>query len=361
MSGSAAAPAKYTRAQNIADRMTLVQTGVPMRTKLGTFGPYTPGQIASIRLRNVGVITGLRVRVRAAITSGGAMTAQSFAPYTIISKFSLTDYNTTERVSCPGWQLYLWNSLNIHRPWAPTGQGSVDTQQALTPTASGNTLYANYYVPLAVDPANDLQGAILAQSVVGEMFLNCTINPTAGGDPQSPYATTNTPVIGNTYIDVWQEYIQMQNPIFPKMDLNTVHEINGMFLRSDNILTGGQLFIDYPNVRSVLGMVAVFVDNAAVTPNGTDIAALNLVANGNTNLREQDPLLVRLDMRNREGGDLPESYYINSERQPIQTWIYSQVQLQFNWGTVTASPAPYLMYGFRSLYAQRTPLPGIAQ
>jgi hypothetical protein len=78
-------------------------------------------------------------------------------------------------------------------------------------------------------------------------------------------------------------------------------------------------------------------------------------------MREQDPLDVRKHMRIMLGGDLPASlYFVPSRRQPIQTWIYSQVQELFNWGTLTSSPVPYLNYGFESIYPLNTPLPGIA-
>lgn len=354
--------AKYTDAQNTADRMTLLKTGVRMTTKLGTFGPYTAGQIANIRLRNVGIITGLRVRLTATQAASATLTASPLAPYNAISKFSLVDYNTTERISAPGAFIYFLNSMRQNRPFMPTGQGNVDTQQTAAPTTTGGgTLYANYEIPLAYDPMNDLSGAILAQTVVGEMYLNVTLQPTPIGDVSNPY-TAGTGSLTAYYLTVWQDYLQPQGPSIPRIDLNTIYEFLGTYQYFDNIATGGSKFIDYPNVRSVLASYYIFVDNGALTVNGTDINAINLVANGNTNMREFDPLLVRRDMRNAEGGDLPASlYYLNHRRNPVQTWIYSQVQAKFEWGTVTSSPAPYLLTAFESKYLQNTPLPGVAQ
>jgi hypothetical protein len=352
---------KYTPAQNIADRMNLLQTGVRMTTRLGTFGPYSAGQIANIRLQNVGIITGLRLRVTATQAASVALTASPLAPYSAVSKIEVVDYNTTTRQSAPGFMFYMLNSTRQGRPFMPVGQGSVDTQQTAAPTTTGGgTLYANFEVPICVDPMNDLSGAIVAQTVVGEQFLNVTFASAAVGDVTAPY-TAGTGSLTNFYVTVWQDYIQPAGRNLPLIDLNTVYEFLGNYSTNLNIVTGGQSFIDYPNVRSVRGFYAAFVDNAALAVNGTDISAVTLVANGNTNMRQYDPLLIRRDMRNMLGGDLPASlYFLNHRKNPIQTWIYSQVQAQFNWATVTSSPAPYLMYGFESLYLQNTPLPGIA-
>lgn len=358
-----AAQAKYTDANNVQDRLELLRSGVRMRSLLGTYGPYSAGQIANIKLRNVGVITHLDVRVTATTTVSSALTASVLAPYNAVSKFSLTDYNTTERVSVPGWMLYFMNSMKNGRPYMPTGQGSVDTQQALAPTANAQTLYANYEIPLAVDPHTDLSGAILAQTVVGEMFLNVTINANGVGSDvmQNPY-TAGTGSLGSFYITVWQNYIQPANNRLPLIDLNTIYELAGMYQSTDNIVTNGTKYLDYPNVRSVLGHYFAFVDNNGLAVNGTDIAALNLIANGNTRMWERDPLLTRKAMRNKLGGDLPASLYHNDHRRnPVQTWIYSQVQNALTFGTVTGSPTPYIWYGYESLYLQQTPLPGIAQ
>lgn len=351
---------KYTPAQNYADRMSLLATGVPMQTKLGTFGPFNLGQTASIRLRNVGVITGLSVRITANVTISATATASPLGPYALVQRHSTVDYNTTERVFASGPMLYMLNSIRHGRPWMPTGQGLVDTNQTAQPTAisTGNIIF-NADIPFAVDPGNDLTGSVLAQTVVGEMFYKCQFVNALVGDVFAPY-TAGTMVCNSITVEVWQRYLQPQNAALPLMDLNTVYEFAGTYQTNNNITTNASVFIDYPNVRSVLGSYFAFVDNAALAVNGTDITAMTLIANGNTRMREQDPLDVRKHMRVMLGGDLPAStYYIPSRRQPIQTWIYSQVQEQLTFGTITSSPSPYLAYGFESIYPLNTPLPGI--
>jgi hypothetical protein len=371
------AASKYSYAQNVNDRGVLLSTGVPMETLLGTFGPYALGSTAQIRLRNVGVITGLEVRVTATVTiATDSPTPSPMAPYNLISQVITSDYNTTQRIFASGGMMYFLNSMRHGTPYMSAAQGNqqayaagpvqgVDTDQVLVPTATGtDTMSFNLDVPFAVDPGNDLTGAVLAQTVVGEMFLKLQFANAAVGDAwQSPYTALNggTTSITNIMVEVWQRYIQPQNSTLPLYDLNTVYEFAGLYQTSNNIATNGQTFVDYPNVRSVTGAYFSFVDNAALAVNGTDINTLTLVANGNTRMREQDPLLVRKHMRMVLGGDLPASlYYIPSRRNPIQTWIYSQVQELFNWATVTGTPAPYLNYAFESTYPLNTPLPGIA-
>ncbi len=361
MSGSTTP--KYSPAQNMADRQTLLATGVPMQTKLGTFTASGLGSVLQVRLRNVGIITGLSVRVTVSLNISGAMTASPLGPYPFIAKHSITDYNTTERVFASGAMLYQVNSFRHGRPWMPTGQGLVDTLQTRQDTGTGATqvMEFNVEIPVAYDAGNDLRGAMLAQTVVGELFYKATIANALVGDAfNSPY-TAGTAAINSITFDVWQRYIQPQSSVLPLLDLNTVYEIAGIYQTNQNIVTNGTTYIDYPNVRSVLGAYFTFVDNGALAVNGTDISSIYLVANGNTRMREQDPLDVRKHMRLMLGGDLPAAcYYIPSRRQPIQTWIYSQVQQQFNWATVTSTPNPYLAYAFESMYPLNTPLPGIA-
>ena len=359
MSGTAAAQ-KYTTNQNLIDRQTLLMTGVRSRALLGSFGGYTAGQRASIKLRNVGVITGLLVRCVANINITATATASPWGPWGMVSKAEFQDYNTTLRVSATGPMLYMLNSIRHGRPWLAAGQGLVDTSQVAQPTAIANNVNVefSFYIPLALDPHRDLTGSVLAQTVVGEQYVNLTVNPTIVGDVTSPY-TAGTIVVNSVTFNVWQDYIQPQNASLPLFDLNTVYEFLGNFSTTQNVQANGQAFLDYPNVRTVRGLYLGYINNSGVTVNGTDITSFTQIANGNTNMREDDPLSVRMGMRAMLGGDLPAGqYYIGNRANPISTAIYSQVQERVN--IATASGTSYLVYGFESLYALNTPLPGIA-
>ena len=352
----------YTSANNLSDRAILLSTGIKNVVPIGTFTGYTPGSRANIKVRNVGVTTGFFVRVTASITiATAAATASPFAPYTTLSKIEFSDYNTTLRQSSSGILNYFMNSIRYGRPFLPTGQGNVDTQQTVTPTAVGadQLLQYSFYVPLARDPNRDLTGAVLSQTVVGEQYLNLTVNPTVVGDVTSPYtATTGDVTINSVSFQVWQEYILPQTPNLPLMDLNTVYEFNGLFTSTNNVSTNGQAFIDYPNVRNVLGMYYGLVNNGGVTVNGGDITNISLIANGNTNIRDRDPLSVRATMRHIMGGDLPAGLYYDGHRNnPVSTFIYSQFQMRLTFGTLAGNS--YLFYGFESIYPNNTPLPGV--
>lgn len=348
--------------QNALDRATLLATGVQMIQKIGTQSGIAAGATMRQRLSNVGVITRLKVRVTATIDITAAATASPFGPYGLISVWNVQDYNTTDRIKVSGIELYHINSVRHGRPWMPTGQGLVDTEQTQLPTAIGNNqqIIFNVDLPLAYDPGSDLRGAILAQTVVGQQVLNATVNNTLVGDATSPY-TAGTVTLTGVQFDMWQEYIMPQNASLPLIDLNTVYELAGTFRVYAGIVTGGQVFFDYPNVRSVIGAYHHFIDNGTGTINGADVSDISMVVNGNTTARDYDPLLLRKDSRLLLGGDIPASlYYIPSRRQPIQTAIYSQVQSKWTFGIVTATPAPYMGYAYESFYGLNTPLPGIA-
>jgi len=360
------APAKYTTQQNLSDRMNLLAYGTKMVKNLGiktlSSGAILAGQIQT-RLFNVGLITQLRMRVTASITITAAMTASPLGAYGLLQRVTLQDYNTTQRVNATGPMLYFFNSMKHGAPWMPTGQGLVDTAQTQLPTAIGanQTIQFELLVPVAVDPHNDLTGAIYAQTTVGEQYLNILINNALVGDVNCPY-TAGTATLNSVNVQVWQDYIQPNQyaPNVPLIDANTVYELAAVFTSGTDIVANGTKYINYPNVRSVMAHYFMYVNNGGLTVNGTDLTALVLQANGNTNMREQDPLLVRADMRNALGGDLAAGlYYYGHRRNPISTFIFSQVQnlLTFS-GTVNSNS--YIGYGFESTYGQTTPLPGIA-
>jgi hypothetical protein len=364
LSATITAP-KYTAQNNLSDRYALLASGVPQTVKLGTFGPYLAGQTAQIRTRNVGVMTGLRVRVTASVTiTTAAATPSPFGPYGLLSKVSFLDYNTTERIAAPGPMMYAWLSARQGRPWMPTGQGSTDTLQTILPTATGanQVLEFNLNIPLAADHGHDLTGAILAQTIVGEQFLRLTVNPNMQVDPYTPYlaaVASSAVALNSVTFDVWQDYLQPQTNQLPLIDLNTVQEFSAMYTSTDNIVVGGTKYIDYPNVRRVAGIYFDYINNATVTTNETDINTITLIANGNTNMREFDPLQLRKDMRNYLGGDIANGrFFLRNPRKPISTFIYSQVQMALAFATVTGTP--YVAFGFESTYPLNTPLPGIA-
>ena len=93
---------KYTAANNANDRSILLKTGIPMLVNLGKSGPFAAGSSARIKLRNVGVLTNLRLRVEAEIAITATATPSPDAPYNFLTNIVTQDYNTTQRIFAPG-------------------------------------------------------------------------------------------------------------------------------------------------------------------------------------------------------------------------------------------------------------------
>jgi len=357
---------QYTSANNAQDRNTLLTTGIPMRILIGKNGPYSPGQTARIKLQNVGVITNLKMRIEAQIAiTGGPMQISPLAPYNFATNIVTSDYNTTQRIFAPGNIMQMLLSARHGRVWMGSGQGAVDTSQVVVPintvSPSSSNFFFNLDLPFAYDKNSNLSGAILAQTVVGEMYLSVTFPTTFVQDITTLYTGGGSVTVTNIYITLWQEIIQPQNSALPLMDLQTVYEVAGGYISSTNLAQGQWKYLDYPNVRAVKACYLYFCNNGLLTQNETDLSNIYLIANGTTQLGQHTPQVIRQDMRTKMGGDLPTGlYYIDTRRQPIQTAIYSQVQLGILPATVNAGNT-FIAWAFESMYPLNTPLPGIAQ
>ena len=216
MAASANSSQQYTSANNAQDRNTLLTTGVPMRINLGKFGPFAAGSQARIKLQNVGVITNLKIRVEGQVTiAGGPAQPSPLAPYNLLTNVVTSDYNTTQRIFAPGNILQMLLSARHGRVWMGSGQGAVDTNQVVIPTnvvtPTTSNLFFNLDLPFAYDKNSNLSGAILAQTVVGEMYLSLNFPTTLIQDVTTLYVSGGTATIANIYVTVFQEIIQPQN------------------------------------------------------------------------------------------------------------------------------------------------------
>ena len=251
--------------QNLALRNALLSTAPRMRKKLGTFTESSApeGKTTRVKLFNVGIITKLLLKVVANVTIGTATAGASpKAPWNAIKQIKLVDFEGTDRVNCSGYQLWLLNSVRNRTPAFYNNEGkSIVSPYPKTPLAvATDTIEFYVEVPVAYDPERDLRGAILAQTAVGEMFLNITWNDDfhQSGNDDGVYngGATSTCVVNSIAVDVYQDYLLPQSiggqtPL-PMLDLLTVYEINGNFRYTDNISNGQERLIPYPNVRSFL-------------------------------------------------------------------------------------------------------------
>lgn len=350
------------------------------------------GGSARIKLYNVGLGTGLLVEVVANVTIGVAATTLSGpqSPWNIVSKFRLTDYDGTDRINCSGYGAFLAGrkrTSSVGRA-GPYPQASAVFGSATAPsfttamiglpnlidpdiTLSTGTrdIRLFYYLPLAYDPESDLRGAVLMQTALGEMYLNIDFNNTfqAAANVDSPFAVnaSSTVAVNSISVNVWQDYLLLQavggqTPL-PQLDLLTVYELNE--LRStDNIAIAQEKLINFPNVRSVMGMMLYYVNNAAMTANLGDINRFRLIVNGNNVLIDNSDRSQLITQRILlEGNDFGAStYFWDFARKPIETAVYGNVQMGVTPAAFTAGNT-HMDILFESMYTKGSVLPGLSQ
>ena len=380
MAKSPSSPSPMDLAQaNAGMRAALLQTAPRMQKNVVTMTGEA-GQTTRAKLFNVGIVTKLELYITAAITIGTATaTASTKAPYNLISRIRLTDYDGTDRVNLSGFQLFLLNSVRKRQLYGANNDSATAVfTNPTVPTAVGNgTISFFMEVPVAFDVDNpvvqlqDLRGCILAQTAVGDMYLSIDWNPSyyTNGDLESVYsggATTTVVKNGNNNISciVWQHYLLPQAiggngqlPL-PQLDMMTVYELNGNVRSSDNLAVNTEKLISYPNVRSVIGAYFNYVQAATLTQG--KINQFRLIANGNNILTDNTELLQLLHQRNYVNGDtVPGCYFVTHRDKPIETALYGNVQMGITPNTVGANP--YIELAFESFYTKGMALPGFNQ
>lgn len=365
--------------QNAGLRAALLQSAPRMRKNVVTSTSGT-GLTSRLKLFNVGVLTKLLLRVTADLTIGTATaTASTKAPWNLISRVRLTDYDGTDRVNLSGFQLWALNCIRWSNLYGFNNQSTVTAVFAnpSVPTAVGAAQVAFFIeIPVAFDTDNDivqlqdLRGAIMCQTAVGEMYLNIDwiTSLYANGDVDSLYSGgATTTVVGQSasYITVtmWQDYLlpqaignRGQIPL-PGVDLMTVYELNGNVRSSDNIAVSTEKLISYPNVRSVIGAYFNYVSATALSSN---ISAMRLIANGNNILMDNTGLSQLFYQRLTLETDLLVGMYWRLHREhPIETALFGNVQMGITPSVVGATP--YFELAFESFYTKGQALPGIGQ
>lgn len=367
---------------NAAMRAALLATAPRMRKNVQTSQAQI-GQTTRIKLFNVGVITKLQIYVTAAITIGTAVaTPSTRAPYNLISRLRLTDYDGTDRINISGFQLFMINCVRMRALFGLHNTPAVAAvfQNPSVPTATGAGVVSFFMdIPLAFDTENiipqlqDLRGAVLAQTAVGEMYLSIDwINSyITNGDVDSLYsggATTTVVANGanNISVTLWQEYLlpqavggQGEIPL-PGIDLMTVYELNGNVRSSDNLVPNTEKLISYPNVRSVIGFYANYVQNNTQTQG--KINQFRLIANGNNILvdnTELSQLFYQRDYMINNMDTIPGAYFRSHREKPIETALFGSVQMGITPNTATGNA--YVELAFESFYTKGQALPGLNQ
>ncbi len=365
--------------QNALARMNLLATGISMIKRVQPVAGAL-GTDVRVNLLRMGVMTGVMLHFTVPVTiAGGVGTPSPLTPFNIAQNVMYTDFAGVNRVNTNGFQLWAGQSLKMGDainaiPNMTTSAGgsqayNYNTNILSFPTAIGDgEIKFSLWVPTAYDPANDLTGAILTQTNVGEHYITVSLaKALLNVDPWlAPYTAVagggSIVPNGNVTIEAYQYYIQPQAMTadqLPLMDLSTVYGFEGGYKSSANIASGQDTYINYPNNRSILATLIQFENGGVFTPNETDISQVTLLANSNTNFREMSPRLVRETMRNIINSDMPSStYYIGSRRQPILTQLYANVQAKMSVTTANAGVTQFVSQ-FEVQYPSGSPLPGI--
>lgn len=363
-------------------RNALLASAPRLRKNVGSFTAAVGGT-TRIKLFNVGVLTKLMLRVTADLTIGVATaTVSPKAPWNLISRARLTDYDGTDRVNLSGFQLWVLNCIRFSNLYGFNNQFAVATPAVanpVIPTAVGAAQIAFFIeIPVAFDIDNDvvqlqdLRGAIMMQTAVGEMYLNIDWNTSlvsTAGDADSVYnGAGTTTVVGQNAtpitVTMWQDYLLPQalggNGMIPlpPIDLRTVYECNGNVKSSDNIAVGTEKLISYPNVRSVIGAYVNYVTGGAVS---NAISGVRQIANGNNILIDNTGLSQLFYQRLTLETDLPVGCYYRLHRDhPIETALFGNVQLGVTPSTASGG-SQYMELAFESFFTKGSALPGIGQ
>lgn len=367
-------------AQNRQMRAALLASAPPMRKYLGNFNSNgVPGGTTRVKLFNVGITTRLILDVIATVDIGtAAATASPKAPFNLLNRVKLTDFDGADRVNCSGFQLFVLNSVRKRTPYGfNNGSLTATYTNPVLPTATGAGQQIRFQieVPLAF-AKDDLRGALLTQTAVGEAWLSIDWNSVlvSNGLDDAVYngAATTTVVqsAGTSFnVNVFQEYLLPQgvgNQIpMPTLDLMTVYEVAGALRSSDNISVGAEKLINYPNVRSVIGFYANYLNNGVMQPLQAGLSKIRTIANGNNVLKEYLPTDKLFSMRSDdmiEGADLkPGALWELHRDYPIQTALYGNIQAGITPLLATASNNTNFEICFESFYTKGSTLPGLSQ
>lgn len=375
----ATAPAQVSPAQMIQQnnllRQALLQSAPRMRKNLGNFTGGSAGGTTRVKLFNVGITTKVVLDVIMTYDIGVAnATLSPKAPYNLINRVKLTDYDGTDRCNMSGYQLWVLNSVRERAPYGlNNGSRTAVLTSPVAPVAvgAGNVMRFQIEVPLAYDPEKDLRGALLTQTAVGEAWVSIDWNNLllSNGNADAVFNGAGTSTIANAtmQVNVFQEYLLPQNiggkvPL-PSLDLMTVYELAGALKSSDNLAAGQEKLLNYPNVRSVIGAYFNYVNNGVMNSAVTDMSKFRLIANGNNVLREYNPTDKLFDQRvyMSEHADLTVGTYFESHiTKPIETSLFGNIQYGLTPATMNGGNT-YVEVAFESFYTKGSTLPGMNQ
>lgn len=368
--------------QNAQARATLLATAPRFVKNLGV-NTSQNGSTTRQKLFNVGILTKVFMYVQAAITIGTATAVPSGkAPWNLISRVRVTDYDNTDRVNISGLQLFIINCVRWRQYYGYNNEAATAVlSNPVVPTSVGSASITFFIeIPIAYDvdnpyvQAQDLRGSIMAQTAVGEMYVNVDWASSlyTNGDVESVYAgAATTTVVGNPTsgfisVQMWQEFLLPQAiggagqiPL-PPIDLQTVYELSGNVRSTDQIAQNSEKLINFPNVRSCIGAYVNYVSGGALVGNVDH----RIIVNGNA-IVEDDINVSQLFRQRRYilgSSDIVLGVYFKPYRvRPVETWLFGNVQWGVTPRTAPAGGNQYFELMFESFYTKGAALPGMSQ
>lgn len=342
--------------RNDACRQILLERSIPVIRSIGT-QTAAPGTTSRFRVLNTGLLMRFLIDVAVSLTIGTAnATASPKAPYNIINAINFSDFGNVKRINnVSGHHLWAINSRRGRCHYgANQGVGVVLTNPD-TPVATGAvTVRFLIEVPIAFDHDNptpafrDLRGCVWSQSNVGEATLSIDWNGTlvTNGNANALYnGAATTTVVVNTApgitCTVFQEYLSVNGGAvnyLPQLDLNTVYELSGGTISTDNIAVGTERFFPVPNYKRVLAMYFTYQQATSMTAGL--MTRIRVQVNGNFDMLDlTDRAFVFRQRESLNWNDLvPGLYILDFSNRPVDTDVLANVQIGFTPGTVGATP-----------------------
>lgn len=373
--------------QSRADANKALQHFPQFRRKIGVFTETAMGRQTRVRLLNMGITTKLMLRCEMQVDITGAATVSPKAPYNMIKRVSIIDYDNTTRFTCTGWDLFLLNFVRRHR--IPNQSEVVvsafgDLGGNKQPVGVANDQLIEFFmeVPLAWglcdigdavagnDPTDvvhrnwDLSGAILTQTNIGDCYLvidwNDKAGPVVANDCDALY-TAGTATLDFFRVTAWQEgllpvTVGGRVPL-PLMHLNRVYEINSVRY-IQGLQANAELSIPVPNNRSVTEAILTYTNNGTMVAGS--ISQTRVILNGSTPLREYNELDFAHHFRLKyQQSPPPGVFLLDATDRWIKTNLYGAVEIGFTPAAYTASANTYVDVNWVSFYDKGGPLPTV--
>lgn len=359
-------------AQNMQARQLVLANATPMRQIIAqeTITNFVVGQAMTrnVPLRNVGMVKRLYLQITATVAQAASetLTRTAWGPANFISNFTFSDYANYQRINSTGWHLTSIATVKNRATFAaafttdtPMGFGStVPVISAPASITTAQTVNMMYEIPFAYSDT-DLTGAVLANVVNANAYLQFTINPniivaSTGNPVQAMYQSSSADrgAVSSITYTLYQDYLD-QLPqangqlIGPAIDLATVYgiyntQLTGLAQNQDNP-------ISYANYRRFLSTTCVYDNAGVLSTTGADINRWKLQAANMTNLFDVPPVMVKLEERKAIMDNFPiGSYYFSHRDRPIDTKVNGNMNLIVNPASVTNSTSQVLI-GFEYL------------